>query len=288
IEYCKGTFPAEATLDGLKIVIDCAHGATYHVAPAVFEELGAGVVALGVDPDGFNINRDAGSTSPQTLVDAVLGHRADMGIALDGDGDRLICVDHTGAIVDGDELLYIIAAEQQRASGQCAGVVGTLMSNLGMEVALRELGIPFARAKVGDRYVLEMMEQRGWRLGGESSGHIICRDVTTTGDGIVSALRVLAAMSARGESLHALRSRVSKFPQTMINVRVGRQTELAGNGAIGDAVRVVENQLGERGRVLLRASGTEPVIRVMVEGSDAVEVERHAQALADVVRAVAS
>ena len=162
------------------------------------------------------------------------------------------------------------------------------MSNLGMEVALRELGIPFARAKVGDRYVLEMMEQRGWRLGGESSGHIICRDVTTTGDGIVSALRVLAAMSARGESLHALRSRVSKFPQTMINVRVGRQTELAGNGAIGDAVRVVENQLGERGRVLLRASGTEPVIRVMVEGSDAVEVERHAQALADVVRAVAS
>lgn len=288
IEYCKGTFPAEATLDGLKIVIDCAHGATYHVAPAVFEELGAGVVALGVDPDGFNINRDAGSTSPQTLVDAVLGHRADMGIALDGDGDRLICVDHTGAIVDGDELLYIIAAEQQRASGQCAGVVGTLMSNLGMEVALRELGIPFARAKVGDRYVLEMMEQRGWRLGGESSGHIICRDVTTTGDGIVSALRVLAAMSARGESLHALRSRVSKFPQTMINVRVGRQAELAGNGAIGDAVRVVENQLGERGRVLLRASGTEPVIRVMVEGSDAVEVERHAQALADVVRAVAS
>lgn len=288
IEYCKGTFPAEATLDGLKIVIDCAHGATYHVAPAVFEELGADVVALGVDPDGFNINRDAGSTSPQTLVDAVLGHRADMGIALDGDGDRLICVDHTGAIVDGDELLYVIAAEQQRASGQCAGVVGTLMSNLGMEVALRELGIPFARAKVGDRYVLEMMEQRGWRLGGESSGHIICRDVTTTGDGIVSALRVLAAMSARGESLHALRSRVSKFPQTMINVRVGRQTELVGNGAIGDAVRVVENQLGERGRVLLRASGTEPVIRVMVEGSDAVEVERHAQALADVVRAVAS
>ncbi|MCB1632527.1 MAG: phosphoglucosamine mutase [Pseudomonadales bacterium] len=288
IEYCKGTFPAEATLDGLKIVIDCAHGATYHVAPAVFEELGADVVALGVEPDGFNINRDAGSTSPQALVDAVLEHRADMGIALDGDGDRLICVDHAGVIVDGDELLYIIAAEQQRASGQCAGVVGTLMSNLGMEVALRELGIPFARAKVGDRYVLEMMEQRGWRLGGESSGHIICRDVTTTGDGIVSALRVLAAMSARGESLQALRSRVSKFPQTMINVRVGRQAELAGNGAIGDAVRVVENQLGERGRVLLRASGTEPVIRVMVEGSDAVEVERHAQALADVVRAVAS
>jgi phosphoglucosamine mutase len=288
IEYCKGTFPAEATLDGLKIVVDCAHGATYHVAPAVFEELGADVVALGVEPDGFNINRDAGSTSPQALVDAVLEHRADMGIALDGDGDRLICVDHAGVIVDGDELLYIIAAEQQRASGQCAGVVGTLMSNLGMEVALRELGIPFARAKVGDRYVLEMMEQRGWRLGGESSGHIICRDVTTTGDGIVSALRVLAAMSARGESLQALRSRVSKFPQTMINVRVGRQAELAGNGAIGDAVRVVENQLGERGRVLLRASGTEPVIRVMVEGSDAVEVERHAQALADVVRAVAS
>ena len=287
IEYCKGTFPADATLDGLKLVVDCAHGATYHVAPAVFEELGASVVALGVSPDGFNINRDAGSTSPQALSAAVLANGADMGIALDGDGDRLICVDHTGAVVDGDELLYIIAAEQQRVSGQCAGVVGTLMSNLGMEVALRELGIPFARAKVGDRYVLELMDEKGWRLGGESSGHIICRDVTTTGDGIVSALRVLAAMSARGESLHALRSRVTKFPQTMINVRMERQADLAGNGAVGAAVRAVEGELGERGRVLLRASGTEPVIRVMVEGRDAAEVERHARALADVVRSAA-
>ncbi|MCG3170790.1 MAG: Phosphoglucosamine mutase [Pseudomonadales bacterium] len=287
IEYCKGTFPADATLDGLKLVVDCAHGATYHVAPAVFEELGASVVALGVSPDGFNINRDAGSTSPRALSAAVLANGADMGIALDGDGDRLICVDHTGAVVDGDELLYIIAAEQQRVSGQCAGVVGTLMSNLGMEVALRELGIPFARAKVGDRYVLELMDEKGWRLGGESSGHIICRDVTTTGDGIVSALRVLAAMSARGESLHALRSRVTKFPQTMINVRMERQADLAGNGAVGAAVRAVEGELGERGRVLLRASGTEPVIRVMVEGRDAAEVERHARALADVVRSAA-
>lgn len=284
IEYCKSTFPAEASLDGMRIVVDCAHGATYHVAPAVFEELGASVLALGVNPDGFNINRGVGSTAPQALAAAVLEHRADAGIAFDGDGDRLICVDHTGAIVDGDELLYIIAAEQQRVTGQCTGVVGTLMSNLGMEVALRELGIPFARAKVGDRHVLEMMEQKGWRLGGESSGHIICRDVTTTGDGIVSALRVLAAMCVRGESLHALCRRVTKFPQAMINVRLSRQVELGGNQTIDEAVRTVENELGERGRVLLRASGTEPVIRVMVEGRDAAEVERHVHALADVVR----
>lgn len=284
IEYCKSTFPADATLDGLRIVLDCANGATYHVAPAVFGELGATVLTLGVNPDGFNINRGVGSTSPQTLADAVLEHRADMGVALDGDGDRLICIDHTGAIVDGDELLYIIAAEQQRVTGHCSGVVGTLMSNLGMEVALRELGIPFARAKVGDRYVLETMEQKGWRLGGESSGHIICRDVTTTGDGIVSALRVLAAMSARGESLHALCCKMTKFPQAMVNVRVARHGGLAGNSTIDDAVRAVENELGERGRVLLRASGTEPVIRVMVEGHDVSEVERHAHTLADVVR----
>ena len=215
-------------------------------------------------------------------------HRADLGIALDGDGDRLICVDDSGALVDGDELLYIIAAEQQRATGVCGGVVGTLMSNLGMEVALRELGIPFARARVGDRYVLEMMEEKGWRLGGESSGHIICRDVTTTGDGIVSALRVLAAICASGQSLRALRSRVTKFPQTMINVRVARRTDIGGNATIGDAVRAVERALGDRGRVLLRPSGTEPVIRVMVEGHDAAQVEQHARELADVVRSAAA
>ena len=288
IEYCKSTFPLDANLDGLRIVVDCAHGATYKVAPAVFEELGATVIELGVEPDGFNINQDSGSTAPEGLVRAVLAHRADLGIALDGDGDRLICVDDSGALVDGDELLYIIAAEQQRATGACGGVVGTLMSNLGMEVALRELGIPFARARVGDRYVLEMMEEKGWRLGGESSGHIICRDVTTTGDGIVSALKVLAAISASGQSLRALRSRVTKFPQTMINVRVARRTDIGGNATIGDAVRAVESALGDRGRVLLRPSGTEPVIRVMVEGHDAAQVEQHARALADVVRAAAA
>ena len=288
IEYCKSTFPLDANLDGLRIVVDCAHGATYKVAPAVFEELGATVIELGVEPDGFNINQDSGSTAPEGLVRAVQAHRADLGIALDGDGDRLICVDDSGALVDGDELLYIIAAEQQRATGACGGVVGTLMSNLGMEVALRELGIPFARARVGDRYVLEMMEEKGWRLGGESSGHIICRDVTTTGDGIVSALKVLAAISASGQSLRALRSRVTKFPQTMINVRVARRTDIGGNATIGDAVRAVESALGDRGRVLLRPSGTEPVIRVMVEGHDAAQVEQHARALADVVRSAAA
>jgi len=288
IEYCKSTFPGDCSLDGMRVVVDCAHGATYKVAPAVFSELGASVIELGVEPDGFNINRDVGSTSPEGLARAVLEHGADIGIALDGDGDRLICADHTGAIVDGDELLFVIAAERQRAAGTCDGVVGTLMSNLGMELALREIGIPFARAKVGDRYVLEMMEEKGWRLGGESSGHIICRDVTTTGDGIVSALKVLAAMSARGASLQALRSRVTKFPQTMINVRIGQQANIVGSAAIGDAVRAAERVLGDRGRVLLRPSGTEPVIRVMVEGDDAVLVEQQARALAEVVSAAAA
>jgi phosphoglucosamine mutase len=288
IEYCKSTFPVDYNLDGLRIVVDCAHGATYKVAPSVFSELGASVIELGVEPDGFNINRDVGSTSPEGLARAVIEHEADIGIALDGDGDRVICIDDSGEVVDGDELLYIIAAEQQRCAGGCGGVVGTLMSNLGVELALRELGIPFARAKVGDRYVLEMMEQKGWRLGGESSGHIICRDVTTTGDGIVSALKVLAAMSARGESLRSLRSRVRKFPQTMINVKIGPHANISGNAAIGDAVRAAERLLGERGRVLLRPSGTEPVIRVMVEGDDAALVEQQARTLADVVRVAAA
>lgn len=284
IEYCKSTFPSEMNLEGLKIVVDCAHGATYQVAPAVFAELGATVIELGVEPDGFNINRGVGSTSPAALIEAVRAHGADMGIALDGDGDRLICVDDTGATVDGDELLYIVAADRHRRDGGCTGVVGTLMSNLGVELALRGLGVPFARAKVGDRYVLEMLAEKGWRLGGESSGHIICLDVSTTGDGIVSALRVLAAMQAGGRSLRELRAGVSKFPQLMINVAVAVRTDPLANVRVASAVAAVETALAGRGRVLLRASGTEALIRVMVEGEDSEAVERHATELAHVVR----
>jgi len=288
IEFCKSTFPGETNLDGLRIVVDCAHGATYHVAPAVFEELGASVTGMGVDPNGFNINHESGSTAPDALAREVVAQGADLGIAFDGDGDRVIFVDDRGDVVDGDELLFIIAAEQQRRAGRCEGVVGTLMSNLGVELALGELDIPFARAKVGDRYVLEMMEEKGWRLGGESSGHIICADATTTGDGIISALKVLAAMLASGHSLRELRARVKKFPQTMINVALGRGIEIGTNDRVQAAVREVESKLGSRGRVLLRPSGTEPVIRVMVEGEDAVLVERQARALADVVNAAAA
>lgn len=287
IEYCKSTFPLESNLDGLRIVVDCGHGATYQVAPAVLSELGATVIEFGVEPNGFNINLGCGSTSPGTMAAAVLEHGADLGIALDGDGDRLICVDDRGEVVDGDELLFIIAAEQLRRSGTCTGVVGTLMSNLGMEIALRDLGIPFVRARVGDRYVLEMMEQKGWRLGGESSGHIICADVTTTGDGIVSALKVLAAMLASGTSLRALRNRIRKFPQTMINVEVGRALDLVTDSRIASALQAAETALGSRGRVLLRPSGTEPVIRVMVEGEDAALVEQQARTLAEAVRSAA-
>ena len=284
IEYCKSTFPSEMNLEGLKIVVDCAHGATYQVAPAVFAELGATVIELGVEPDGFNINRGVGSTSPAALIEAVRAHSADMGIALDGDGDRLICVDDTGATVDGDELLYIIAADRHRRDSGCTGVVGTLMSNLGIELALRGLGVPFARAKVGDRYVLEMLAEKGWRLGGESSGHIICLDVSTTGDGIVSALRVLAAMQAGGRSLRELHAGVTKFPQVMINVAVAVRADPLANARVASAVAAVETALAGRGRVLLRASGTEPLIRVMVEGEDSEAVERHAAELAHLVR----
>ncbi len=285
IEYCKSTVPFDLSLEGLRIVVDCAHGATYHVAPAVFSELGASVIELGVEPDGFNINRGFGSTAPAALVDAVRSHGADLGIALDGDGDRLICVDDTGTIVDGDELLYIIAADRHRRGMTGGGVVGTLMSNLGVELALGDLGVPFARAKVGDRHVLEMMSGKGWRLGGESSGHIICLDVSTTGDGIVSALQVLAAMRTRDRSLRELRADVIKFPQVMINVAVARRSDPLENSRVAGAVAGAEGLLAGRGRVLLRASGTEPLIRVMVEGEDAPLVQRLASDLADVVRA---
>jgi phosphoglucosamine mutase len=283
IEFCKGTVPAGFSLHGLKIVVDCAHGATYHVAPAVLEELGAEIVVIGANPDGVNINEHVGSTSPQALQDKVLAEKADMGIAFDGDGDRLVFVDRNGELVDGDELLFIIAQHQMQSPEGCSGVVGTLMSNLGFELALSDLKVPFARAKVGDRYVVELMKSRGWKLGGENSGHIICADVTTTGDGIVSALKVLYAMVDSGMSLSEMRKGMSKFPQVMINVSVGDKSQLVNNTSIDGAVAAVEKKLDGRGRVLLRPSGTEPVVRVMVEGEERELVNQLAEELAGVV-----
>jgi len=249
----------------------------------VFKELGATVDAIGVNPDGFNINLKCGSTSPAELISKVRETGAHLGIAFDGDGDRVLFVDSDGDLVDGDELLYIIASDFMRTRGECAGVVGTLMTNLGMELALRELGIPFARAKVGDRYVLETMIANGWTLGGESSGHIICGHALNTGDGIVSALQVLAAMVGSGQGLKQLLGAVRKLPQTMVNVRVETKPDL-GLAAITDAVTAAEQTLGEAGRVLLRPSGTEPVVRVMVEGIDEGLVETLANQIADVVK----
>ncbi|WP_022958522.1 phosphoglucosamine mutase [Spongiibacter tropicus] len=279
IEYCKSTFGTELSLDGLKIVLDCAHGATYHVAPSVFAELGADVVVMGAGPDGLNINAEVGSTHPGALCQRVVSEGADLGIAFDGDGDRVLFVDVNGELVDGDELLYIIAAEQRRRDGACAGVVGTLMSNLGLELALRELSIPFVRAKVGDRYVKELMTTQGYSLGGENSGHIICSDVSTTGDGIVAALQVLRAMRTQQASLASLRAPLSMLPQVMINVRTASAFDLADEVLRREVARV-EAELGDAGRVLLRASGTEPLIRVMVEGRDGQQVQSLCEQLA--------
>lgn len=285
IEFCKGSLPWGFSLAGLNIVVDCANGATYKVAPEVFRELGATVTALSVTPDGVNINKNCGSTDVKLLQERVLAEKADLGIAFDGDGDRVIFVDHTGAEVDGDELLYIIATHKHTAEGGCNGVVGTLMTNFGFEMALKELGIPFARAKVGDRYVLEMMKERDWALGGESSGHIVCGDATTTGDGIISALQVLRALQKSGKSLWEMRNGFSKTPQCMINVPVTEKVDLNRHEAINAAVARTEEKLEGRGRVLLRASGTEPVIRVMVEGPRIDLVKALATELADAVRA---
>ena len=283
IEFCKSTTPPYTSLVGMKIVVDCAHGATYHIAPSVFSELGATVIAIGATPDGLNINLDCGSTHPAALCETVRHHGADLGIAFDGDGDRVIMVDHQGEILDGDDLLFIIARDRLRSGSQFNAVVGTLMTNLGLEMALRALGVDLHRVQVGDRYVMERLLAEHLILGGENSGHIICLDRTTTGDGIISALQVLTAMLHTGKSLRDLKAGITRYPQVLINVTVSGAVDLQ-RTPIQDAVRTVENQLGEQGRVLLRPSGTEPVVRVMVEGPDALTVERHARELADVVR----
>jgi phosphoglucosamine mutase len=287
IEFCKSTIPLNLSLKGLTLVVDCAHGATYQIAPSVFSELGAKVIALGVSPDGFNINRECGSTHPETLSAAVLAHKADAGIALDGDGDRVVMVDHSGEVLDGDELLYIIAKQRHAAAKLQGAVVGTVMSNFGLELALREMGITFHRAAVGDRYVLELLQQHGGILGGESSGHILCLDRTSTGDGIVTALQVLHQCVQSGQPLQQAKAGMQKFPQRLINVRLAKSNGILSLPAVCDAVRGAETELAGKGRVLLRPSGTEPLIRVMVEGEDAGQVESLARELAAVVRQAA-
>jgi len=285
IEFCKSTVPTRLDFKGLRIVIDCAHGATYHIAPHVFSEVGAEVVSIGVEPDGLNINEECGATKPELLADKVIEYRADLGIALDGDGDRLIMVDHQGEVVDGDELIFIIAKAKQEA-GELKGnmVVGTLMTNLGMEVALKKLGVNLLRANVGDRYVMEVLVKHNAVLGGEGSGHIICLDKTTTGDGIVAALQVLAQIQLSGKSLHELKLGMQKFPQVLKNVRVNKKVNIDEVESIQKAVKAVEKKMGEKGRVLLRTSGTEPLIRVMVEGESENEVVNHANYLVDEVK----
>jgi len=287
IEFCKSTVAWGTRLRGLRVVVDCAHGATYHIAPDVLEELGAEVIAIGVTPNGININADCGATAPQQLRTAVLKHQADIGIALDGDGDRLIMVDSRGEVVDGDEALAIMAAARHAQGDFPGGVVGTQMTNLGLEKALGDMGIPFRRARVGDRYVMELLKEEGWLLGGESSGHLICLDKTTTGDGIVSALQILAIMAETAKPLHELKAVMRKYPQTLVNVPIESRIDLAAAGPVQEAVRTVEAELGSRGRVLLRPSGTEPLVRVMVEGESERQVQKLAENIADAVREAA-
>jgi phosphoglucosamine mutase len=286
IEFCKSTVDSTLDLSGLKLVVDCAHGATYHIAPNVFRELGADVITMGTEPDGLNINQNCGSTEPRLLQTAVLENQADLGIALDGDGDRLIMVDDQGQLVDGDELVFIISRAQQRKGIGNAQVIGTVMSNLGLEHALNEHGMHLHRAKVGDRYVIEQMIKTGSSIGGESSGHIICLDKTTTGDGVVAALQVLAEIKDTAMTLNELRSSMNKYPQRLINVKIEKMIDLDKNSDIAAAVTAAEQRLGNEGRVLLRPSGTEPVIRVMVEGTDAALTNQLASDIANVIEHV--
>ena len=286
IEFCKGTFPNEQSLNRLKMVIDCAHGATYHIAPNVLSELGAEVIAIGCDPNGININEKCGATDVRQLQERVLAEGVDVGLAFDGDGDRLIMVDHLGEKVDGDQILFIIAREALRQGQLRGGAVGTLMSNMGLELALKQLGIPFERAKVGDRYVLEKLQEKGWRLGAENSGHIILLDKTTTGDGIVAGLQVLSAMVRNNMSLHDLCSGMKLLPQVLVNVRFAGQHDPLASEEVTRVAQEVEKELNGKGRVLLRKSGTEPLIRVMVEGEDEAQVTAMANRIADAVKRV--
>jgi phosphoglucosamine mutase len=285
IEFCKSTVPHSLSLRGMKIVVDAAHGAAYHVAPDVFHELGAAVVKIGCAPDGLNINAGVGATAPQELVKAVAEHRADYGIALDGDADRLQLVDAEGRLYNGDELLYVMVADRLAQQRPVAGVVGTLMTNIAIEKALSRIGVPLVRAKVGDRYVLEELTARGWHLGGESSGHLLALDRHTTGDGIVSALQILQAVRRSGRTLSALLEGVTLYPQTMINVRLREGSDWAANAALADARASAEAELAGNGRVLIRASGTEPVLRVMVEARDAAVGRRCAERMAEAAAA---
>jgi len=286
-DFCASTMPAGLDLSGLKIVIDCANGAAYKVAPRVLSDLGAEIIPIGCSPNGRNINDGCGSTKPDLLRMTVVGVRAHAGIALDGDGDRLVMVDHLGRLVDGDQLLYVLARARQQAGGFPGPVVGTVMSNLGLELALADLGIAFKRAAVGDRYVLQLLRETGGLLGGETSGHLLCLDKTTTGDGLVAGLQVLAAIKQSGKRLAELTAGMSRFPQQMINVRVERRFDAAADPVVQEALQAAEQALGARGRVVLRASGTEPVIRVMVEAEDAELVARHVAAIAEAVRRAA-
>lgn len=281
IEFCKSSLPFGMNLTGLKIVVDCGHGATYHVAPNVFEELGAQVIPVGTDPNGFNINEGCGATDTRCLRETVLEHKAHMGAAFDGDGDRVIMVDHRGETVDGDELLYIIARSRQ-AKGRLPGntVVGTIMSNLGVERALAGHGIRLERASVGDRYVLESLREGNWTLGGEASGHIICLDRASTGDGIVSALQVLAALGQFERTLHDFKGDVTKHPQVLKNVPLPRRIDIASLPGLQESVRTAEGKLGETGRISVRLSGTEPLVRIMVEGENREQVEGLADEIA--------
>jgi phosphoglucosamine mutase len=286
IEFCKNTFPSSLSLRGVKLVIDCAHGASYHVAPPVFHELGAEIAVMGHEPDGFNINFGVGATHPQALAERVMREQADYGVALDGDGDRLIMVDRSGTVFDGDQLLYAIVKDRLRHVSVEAvqGVVGTLMTNLGFEHAMHRLHIDFRRAKVGDRYVMEMLKETGWLLGGESSGHILCLDQHTTGDGIVSALQVLAAIVRFNQPLDALVKEFERYPQTLINVPMPAGADWQKAPGVAQACADAQKQLAEQGRLLIRPSGTEPVVRVMVEARQAALAQSTAQAVADALR----
>ncbi len=287
IEFCKSTFPTHLDLRGMRIVVDCANGAAYHIAPHVFHELGADVESVGTSPDGFNINAEVGATSPKALQAAVKHSRAHLGIALDGDADRLVMVDGSGKLYDGDQLLYVIARHRRQVGELAKGVVGTLMTNLALEQALGRLKIPFARARVGDRYVLEMLAKRGWQLGGENSGHIVCLDKHSTGDGIISALQVLRALIESRTTLSKAAGALALFPQVLLNVAVGNQADVVGRTEVKRAVAEAEADLDGGGRILLRPSGTEPVIRVMVEGRNAARIEHWAEHIAAAVRKAA-